>query len=110
MSKRSKSIYRQTLNEVSSRVSRKRNEAQQGDKPISFAAECNTYAIECGYKNWSSLAEDMKKEDKDNGICWNCNDIDDSLIRVCTECGRKGTDKSGKFTIRNSRVSVGAKK
>lgn len=106
----SKSMYREALNEVSSRVSTKRSETQQGDKPISFATECNIYAIEIGYKNWRLLAEDMKKEDKENNICWNCNDIDDSLIRVCTECGRKGTDTSGKFTIRNSRVSAGVRK
>lgn len=104
----SKSMYREALNEVSSRVSKKRSESLQGDKPISFAAECNTYAIDLGYKNWRLLAEDMKKEDSEKGVCWNCSDLPDNAIRVCVECGRKGTDTSGKFTIRNSRV-YGAK-
>lgn len=100
----SKSIYREALDEVSKRVSVKRAE---GDKAVSFAVECTNYAIEVGYKNWSLLAKDMKAEDLEKGICWNCNHIDSSLIKVCVECGRKCTSLTGEFKIRNSRVYHG---
>lgn len=81
--------------------------SKKGDKAVSFAVECTNYAIEVGYKNWSLLAKDMKAEDLEKGICWNCNHIESSLIKVCVECGRKGTSLTGEFKIRNSRVYHG---
>lgn len=97
----SKSIYREALNEVSKRVSDLR--LKDKSKVVSFAAECNNYAAELGFKKWNLLAKEFKEEDAAKGICWNCADLDDSIIRVCVECGRKGNSKSDEFKIRHTK-------
>lgn len=95
----SKSIYREALDEVAKRVS---NLRATGGTP-SFAKECNNYAVELGFVKWGFLAEEFKKEDEKNGICWNCSHIANEQIRTCNVCGRQGHSKSASYTFNYSR-------
>lgn len=43
-----------------------------------------------GFKNWNTLSAYLKSNDKDNGICWSCENKriigNGSKTKVCLEC------------------------
>lgn len=60
------------------------------DKGFKLSHVYNEKSRQFGFKNWNSLSAYLKSNDKDNGICWCCENKrtigNGNKTRTCPEC------------------------